>query len=258
MRLAFAVAAHLEPDILLVDEVLAVGDAAFQKKCLGKMGDVVKQGRTVLFISHNMTAVEALCEQVIVIDRGHIVWSGDTRKGLEFYVSHDVAKQTFVDLRNHRGRRSGMHPVISGLRIMNTKRIETTAFRLCEDVIFEVEIDPGHERYPSGAVAIGLYSSFGQLICSMKSSIQSPATWQIREPGKIRCVLRDIRLVPGRYVVGVAFSNHRTTLDWVDEVTSVEVIAADTYGTGQSSRMTSGFVVPDVIWDADAQFKSQP
>src|SRR3712207_3907874 len=70
VRLAFAVAAHLEPEILIVDEVLAVGDASFQKKCLGKMGDVVRQGRTVLFVSHNMDAVAALCTHVVLVKDG--------------------------------------------------------------------------------------------------------------------------------------------------------------------------------------------
>src|SRR5947209_3413070 len=79
MRLAFAVAAHLEPEILLIDEVLAVGDAAFQKKCLGKMGDVAKAGRTVLFVSHNMTAVQSLCGHVIWLDAGQVVGEGDSR-----------------------------------------------------------------------------------------------------------------------------------------------------------------------------------
>ena len=77
MRLAFAVAAHLEPEILLVDEVLAVGDAAFQKKCLGKMGDVAKEGRTILFVSHNMTAVQSLCDRVVWLDDGRVVQQGD-------------------------------------------------------------------------------------------------------------------------------------------------------------------------------------
>jgi lipopolysaccharide transport system ATP-binding protein len=77
MRLAFAVAAHLEPEILLVDEVLAVGDAAFQKKCLGKMGDVAKEGRTILFVSHNMTAVQSLCRRAVWLDGGRVVQQGD-------------------------------------------------------------------------------------------------------------------------------------------------------------------------------------
>jgi len=80
MRLAFAVASHLEPEILLVDEVLAVGDAAFQKKCLGRMGEVAKHGRTILFVSHNLTAVKSLCRRTMRLDRGQIIDSGDTEK----------------------------------------------------------------------------------------------------------------------------------------------------------------------------------
>ena len=86
VRLAFAVAAHLEPEILIVDEVLAVGDAEFQKKCLGKMGDVSKSGRTVIFVSHNMAAVEKLCQRVILIEQGEIKNIGEPRKIIEEYL----------------------------------------------------------------------------------------------------------------------------------------------------------------------------
>jgi lipopolysaccharide transport system ATP-binding protein len=85
MRLAFAVAAHLQPDILLVDEVLAVGDAAFQKKCIGKMGEVAKQGRTVVFVSHNMAAVRTLCTRGIVLDRGAVSYEGDIERAIYQY-----------------------------------------------------------------------------------------------------------------------------------------------------------------------------
>jgi lipopolysaccharide transport system ATP-binding protein len=92
VRLAFAVAAHLEPEILIVDEVLAVGDAAFQKKCLGKMGDVAaKEGRTVLFVSHNMTAVKSLCDISIWLDRGKIAYLGDTTETMERYLVNSTA-----------------------------------------------------------------------------------------------------------------------------------------------------------------------
>jgi len=86
VRLAFAVAAHLEPEILLVDEVLAVGDAAFQKKCLGKMGDVAKEGRTVLFVSHNMAAVQRLCERVVLLNEGKIVVDGVAERVIAAYL----------------------------------------------------------------------------------------------------------------------------------------------------------------------------
>lgn len=97
VRLAFAVAAHLEPEILIVDEVLAVGDAAFQKKCLGKMGDVAKQGRTVLFVSHNMAAVGRLCGSALWLDRGEIVERGDARSVIGAYLS---SSDTFVSRRS--------------------------------------------------------------------------------------------------------------------------------------------------------------
>jgi lipopolysaccharide transport system ATP-binding protein len=94
MRLAFSVAAHLEPEILLVDEVLAVGDAAFQQKCLSKMGDVVGHGRTVLFVSHNMAAIRALCQTAIYIDQGQIAFSGEVHGAIERYLNQDGSGQS--------------------------------------------------------------------------------------------------------------------------------------------------------------------
>ena len=86
VRLAFAVAAHLEPEILIIDEVLAVGDAAFQKKCLGKMGDVAKEGRTVLFVSHNMKAVKTLCTDAILLTSGELAYDGGVQEAVDRYV----------------------------------------------------------------------------------------------------------------------------------------------------------------------------
>lgn len=92
LRLAFAVAAHLEPEILVVDEVLAVGDAEFQKKCLGKMGDVAQQGRTVLFVSHNMSAILRLTSEAIVLDKGKLIMRGPTQEAVDFYLSSGQAQ----------------------------------------------------------------------------------------------------------------------------------------------------------------------
>jgi lipopolysaccharide transport system ATP-binding protein len=98
LRLAFAVAAHLEPEILLVDEVLAVGDAAFQKKCLGRMGDVAREGRTVFFVSHNLPSIEKLCSRVIVIDGGRITMEGDAVTCIASYLSTRSAPRSGIDL----------------------------------------------------------------------------------------------------------------------------------------------------------------
>lgn len=98
VRLAFAVAAHLEPDILIVDEVLAVGDAAFQKKCLGKMQGVTRQGRTVLFVSHNMTAIRNLCTRAIWLHGGRVLESGDTASVTEAYLRQSARAESLADL----------------------------------------------------------------------------------------------------------------------------------------------------------------
>jgi lipopolysaccharide transport system ATP-binding protein len=94
LRLAFSVAAHLEPEILVVDEVLAVGDAEFQRKCLGKMSDVAQEGRTVLFVSHNMSAVQRLTEESIVLERGQMVFRAPTQEAVEYYMSSGYSQSS--------------------------------------------------------------------------------------------------------------------------------------------------------------------
>ena len=103
VRLAFAVAAHLEPEILVVDEVLAVGDAAFQKKCLGKMGEVSKHGRTILFVSHNIAAIRILCSRGILLDRGRIIYDGEVSKSIYAYtqgipINEDIQARSVPDV----------------------------------------------------------------------------------------------------------------------------------------------------------------
>lgn len=97
VRLAFSVAAHLEPDIMLVDEVLAVGDVEFQRKCLGRMGEVARGGRTILFVSHNMSAIRSLCDRAVVLDAGRLVFDGDVDKALDHYLGFTTTSEARVD-----------------------------------------------------------------------------------------------------------------------------------------------------------------
>src|SRR5688500_3668618 len=140
VRLAFAVAAHLEPEILIVDEVLAVGDANFQKKCLGKMGDVVRQGRTVLFVSHNMDAVTALCTHVIVVAGGRVSERMPPDEGVKQYLAlaNEGADLPLAQKQRIWGGEPRPAPIITGLRITTDsghKRVVETHGR----VEFEVE-----------------------------------------------------------------------------------------------------------------------
>jgi len=159
VRLAFAVAAHLEPEILLVDEVLAVGDAAFQKKCLGKMGDVAKEGRTVLFVSHNMGAVLNLCEWALWLNDGRVTFSGGTNNTVEKYPSSSSQLRFgFADLSEHPGRPPGMQPVIQSVALRSNDSIARYrgSVKTGEGVVFEIRYDCGDTSLDYAVVGINL------------------------------------------------------------------------------------------------------
>jgi len=135
VRLAFAVAAHLEPEILVVDEVLAVGDAAFQRKCLGKMKDVGQQGRTVLFVSHNMSAVSNLCRRAILLQQGSVVMDDLVEKVIPFYMGIDSPRMV-----EYRSEVSRPEPHVRSLRISQADA-ESSVFRIDKPLrlLFEIE-----------------------------------------------------------------------------------------------------------------------
>jgi lipopolysaccharide transport system ATP-binding protein len=139
VRLAFAVAAHLEPDILLIDEVLAVGDAEFQKKCLGKMENLAGAGRTVLFISHSMAAIKALCHRTILLDHGKIVEDGVTDRVVKSYLgsgSHSSAERVWQDIKTAPG---GDVVRLHAVRARNGKGELTGEFNIQEPIYVEME-----------------------------------------------------------------------------------------------------------------------
>lgn len=141
VRLAFAIAAHLEPEVLIVDEVLAVGDAAFQRKCLGKMGDVAQSGRTVIFVSHNMAAVRNLCHEAILLDRGRVVQSGSAPDVIDGYLNQLFAS-TATDGEMHwddNDQAPGSDEVrLISVRALDTKEMQRGVFDLSEPVRIEM------------------------------------------------------------------------------------------------------------------------
>ena len=138
VRLAFAVAAHLEPDILIVDEVLAVGDAAFQKKCLGKMGDVAKEGRTVLFVSHNMGAVANLCSKTILVDAGRLTLKGDTREVISNYIGSLTNTGGEIVWRNIETAPGNDIVRLKAVRI-KSDGVVTSDVRIDKEIVIEVD-----------------------------------------------------------------------------------------------------------------------
>lgn len=138
LRLAFAVAAHLEPEILIIDEVLAVGDAEFQKKCLGKMDEVSKSGRTVLFVSHNMGAVINLCKKSILLEKGRLVENGMTKDIIEKYINSDRLNSGHIQGENIRYQQEYSKTKINSIRILSDDIMSGT-IKSGKDLIVEVE-----------------------------------------------------------------------------------------------------------------------
>src|SRR5258708_2761057 len=135
VRLGFAVAAHLETEIILIDEVLAVGDAAFQKKSLRKIGDVARQGRTVLYISHNLASVESLCDSCIYLSGGRLEEAGKPRDVIAKYMaSQSRANSGTISLADHPGRRPGFKPHLLSLELRSGTRTAVGAIRMCDPV----------------------------------------------------------------------------------------------------------------------------
>lgn len=156
LRLAFAVAAHLEPEILVVDEVLAVGDAEFQKKCLGKMGDVAQQGRTVLFVSHNMSAILRLTQEAIVLNKGRMLMRGPTQEAVDFYLSSGQAQagERVWDADEVLPASAPFRPVSLKVRNRAGKVVDTVRSTEPLTVEFEYRLDA-----PITGLRVGIYLS---------------------------------------------------------------------------------------------------
>lgn len=207
VRLAFAVAAHLEPEILIVDEVLAVGDADFQKKCLGKMKDVSGQGRTVFFVSHNMTAIDNLCDKVLLMNYGRITFDGPTKEGLMKYYSQGSQDS---DFENIQGQIKKL-PKDDLFELINFRRITDDPYRPCqtnEDLPFEFE-------FKLSKIAYGFRIGFDlqdESQVTVFRSLHDDDPEGIREfgPGayKARFVIPKNLLKEGKYYVSLTITIH--------------------------------------------------
>jgi lipopolysaccharide transport system ATP-binding protein len=250
VRLAFAVAAHMETEILLVDEVLAVGDAQFQKKCLGKMGDVAKHGRTVLLVSHNMASIQSLCPRSIFLQEGHNVRDGATSDITRDYLNaFDTQMHAgVVNLRGPSIRRAGKSTIFSSVEMRNGTGEVTATFLPGDNLVFDFSLDP-----PSPINQPALYISFddamGRRIFSISTSYSGFRWSVLDEPSIIRCVVPDLRLVPGRYSISLSLGTvYEPWMDAIFNATSFDVGASDYFGTGQLPPSEWGVVLVPSEW----------
>ncbi len=206
VRLAFSVAAHLDPEILLVDEVLAVGDAEFQKKCLGKMGEVASEGRTVLFVSHNMAMISSLCNKGILLDEGIITKNGPMEKVMDAYLNAgQEAVGQIVFSKNFPGDNEA---ILRCARIVNKDGVPITSACINEDIFIEMKYELFRNDmrvYPNYHV----YDQFGQLVFVTSDSKLDPKSMLKRKCGTYvsRCCIPANTLNSSTYHVLFALTS---------------------------------------------------
>ena len=240
VRLAFAVAAHLEPEILLIDEVLAVGDTNFQRKCLGKMNEVSRAGRTVIFISHSMAAVENLCDRGVLLEGGRLAFAGNMKQTIDRYLQgapspSGARRSHIVDLRDAPGRPAkcpvllkrlemftdGDVPLCGALGMGNTFKVR---------IYFELA-----EPTASVCAGLGFDTLLGQRLFTAHSLFEPGGSWGEREGEQVFvCEIPNFTLVPSEYKIKVSLDVRNADVDWVDDAARLSVVESDFYGSGRS------------------------
>jgi lipopolysaccharide transport system ATP-binding protein len=244
VRLAFSVAAHLEPEILIVDEVLAVGDAAFQRKSLRKIAETSTHGRTVLFVSHNLVTVENLCTRTLILKGGQLLFDGTTqaalatyRQGLEEMSLTDLAARTD---RTGTGRVRLTHCTFTD---ENARKLQAalTGQRLFVRLGFECS-------QPVRGVEIGfnLYQAEGQILLNFNSCDREVDFGELPRRGEFVCEVPRLPLRAGRYFGNLYCAASGTVADWVKNAITLDVDDRDFHGSGQLSQQ--GIVVTEYGW----------
>jgi lipopolysaccharide transport system ATP-binding protein len=249
LRLAFAVAAHLEPEILIVDEVLAVGDAQFQKKCLGKMGDVVKHGRTVLFVSHNMDAVASLCTQCLLVEKGRAGEKLSPEEGVKAYLAL-TNSDAGVALRDRpRTQHRTRDPIFTGLKITSGSGhpnvVETGG-----SVTFEVDIE-NCEDLKNVTCAIALHNERAQRVVFFHTLYHGGFQFAGAKKKRLVCTVPNLPLVPDSYYVELVMSDGYQFIEKVERVDRLDVVFANSLGTGKIPGRGQGYFVLPCEWKAD-------
>ena len=228
LRLAFAVAAHLDPEILLVDEALAVGDVAFQRKCLAKMHAVASAGRTVLLVSHNLSVVTALCTSALLIDRGRLVQQGAATDVVATYLAliDDLGR---VPLRERSDRCGDGFARVTAVRIRSTGPSEVP--RSGDGLVVELEYES--DRALEGAsFMVGIYGPLNQALFRLDSLGAGGLSAELSPRGVLECRTAPLNVSAGRYVVNLAIMMHGSVIDHVEQAATFQVEADDFFGTG--------------------------
>ncbi|HEX2092501.1 MAG TPA: ABC transporter ATP-binding protein [Longimicrobiaceae bacterium] len=248
LRLAFAVAAFLEPEILVVDEVLAVGDAQFQKKCLGKMGEVAREGRTVLFVSHNMAAVENLCQRGVVLSRGRVQFVGTQSEAVRHYLRASAEAVTH-SLRDRRDRTGTGAVRIVGVEVRDTRGnpIDVVSAGADVDVYLHFEAEAGFTN-PGVIASLQVRTQYDVPVFLQHNRLTGDRFGQLPSSGAFVCRIPRLPLPPSSYRLDCSLIVDGEFLDAVSDAGTVTVIDGDFYGTGEVPPDTHGCCLVPAAW----------
>ena len=234
MRLAFAVAANLNSEILIIDEVLAVGDAEFQKKCLGKMNELASSGRTVIFVSHNIPAVQNLCDRVIVMDKGKIVATGKTIPMIKKYLGLNQVGAGKIVLSDPHLNRSGSGKArFTSIRYLNHDE-QVSAFLSGENSTIELSYASREpEMLKNVDISLGFDDEIGTRLFALSTELTGETFSQLDSTGKIKVHIPKLPLNAGTYTLTLFMRVNGEISDWLIGVCQLIVEKGDYYGTGK-------------------------
>jgi lipopolysaccharide transport system ATP-binding protein len=252
VRLAFAVAAHLEPEILIVDEVLAVGDAAFQKKCLGKMEGVAGEGRTVLFVSHNMAAVEHLCHRGIVLEQGKTVFDGTQSEAISRYLTSVQENMGLLRDRTDRHGSGAIKIVDLEFRDVRGERLDVVCAGQDVDVVMHYE-SQGEAPSGTGLAVSLLVKTQMEVPVFLQHNRLTGDTWQsIPDNGVFVCRLKRLPLPAANYNLTVNVAHQSGVLDHLDDAAQMIVAEGDFFQSGEIPLSSHGVCLVDAEWRVEA------
>jgi lipopolysaccharide transport system ATP-binding protein len=246
-RLAFAVAAHLDPEILVVDEVLAVGDAEFQKKCLGKMGSAAKEGSTVLFVSHNMAAVNNLCRRGLVLERGRIAYAGTQTEAVARYLTSSRAGARSLRDRTDRAGSGEVRVVAVEVRDAAGRALDVVASGQDVDICLHYEASPD---FHSAKVIAGLCvkTQFDAPVFLQHNRLTRDEWGTLPSRGAFVCRVPRLPLPPSAYRITYSLTLNGEYLDAMEDAYDFTVTDGDFFGSGEVPPATHGCCLVDASW----------
>ncbi len=240
VRLAFAIAAHIDPEILILDEVLNVGDVEFRRKSTATIFEFVNRGNTILFVSHNMESVRSMCTRVMYLDHGEIRYIGDTETAIDLYLQNlkEGANRNLLEV----SRSTSLTPVISAARLCNNAGETVTGVPACGEVTLEIVLS-NEDELLDPHIDLHIRDPRGVNISWIASRVQHGLPSKLPPHATVHVHLAELPLLPGAYFISIVLGSNGRHVDTVEHAAELQIIHADVFGSGQLQTNMRGYVI---------------